>query len=64
VQEHPAIFLLRNDGQLKHLANIGGLADRKAEALLVLQDDPEFFQLLLMFDGVPNGEPRQYLLPR
>ena len=64
VQQRHALFLLRDDGQLKHVANIVEPVDRKAEALLVLAEDPEFFRLLLMFDGVENGGPLEYVVPR
>jgi hypothetical protein len=63
-QPRPSIFLRQNDGQLKHLAVIAAPVDRNAEALLVLQDDPEFYLVLVMFDGVANGGPLQYLVPR
>lgn len=64
VQQRHSLFLLQNDGQLKHLANIAEPTDRKAETLLVLRDDPEFYLVLLMFDGVANGGPLQYFVPR
>lgn len=64
VQQRHSLFLLQNDGQLKHLANIAEPVDRKAEALLVLRDDPELYLVLLMFDGVANGGPIEYFVPR
>jgi hypothetical protein len=64
VQQRAALFLLKNNGQLKHIADFAEPTDRKAEALLVLFDDVEFLALLLMFDGVPNGTPLQYVIPR
>jgi len=64
VQQRHVLFLLQNDGQLKHLADIVEPTDRTAEALLVLRDDPEFYVVLLMFDGVANGGPLQYFVPR
>ncbi|MEA2870285.1 MAG: hypothetical protein QOH67_261 [Hyphomicrobiales bacterium] len=64
VQQRHSLFLLQNDGQLKHLADVAQPTDRKAEALLVLRDDPEFYLVLLMFDGVANGGPLQYFVPR
>lgn len=64
LQQRHALFLLQNDGQLKHVADIVEPTDRKAEALLVLREDPEFFIVLLMFDGVTNGGPLQYFVPR
>ena len=51
-------------GQLKQLAVIAEPADRNGEALLVLQEDPEFIRFLLMFDGLPNGGPLEYFVPR
>jgi len=64
VQQRHALFLLQNDGQLKHLADIVDPTDRRGEALLVLRDDPEFYLVLLMFDGVADGGPLQYFVPR
>ena len=64
VQRRHALFLLKNNGQLKHVADFADPVDLKAEALLVLFDDVEFLAVLLMFDGVPNGEPLQYVVPR
>ncbi|MEJ0077427.1 MAG: hypothetical protein WDO17_18700 [Alphaproteobacteria bacterium] len=64
VQQRHSLFLLQTDGQLKHLADIVEPTDRTAEALLVLLDDPEFYIVLLMFDGVANGGPLQYFVPR
>ncbi len=51
-------------GQLKQLAVLAEPANRNGEALLVLQEDPEFFRILVMFDGVPNGGPLEYFVPR
>ena len=42
------------------LGDIVGPTDRKAEALLVLQEDPEFIRFLVMFDGIENGGPIEY----
>jgi hypothetical protein len=64
VQQRHSLFLLQTDGQLKHLADVVEPTDRTAEALLVLADDPEFYVVLLMFDGVANGGPLQYFVPR
>jgi hypothetical protein len=63
-QQRHSLFLLQNDGQLKHLADVVEPTDRTAEALLVLKDDPEFYIVLLMFDGVANGGPIEYFVPR
>lgn len=51
-------------GELKQVATIAEPANRNAEALLVLDEDPELFRFLLMFDGVPNGGPLEYTAPR
>jgi hypothetical protein len=51
-------------GQLKELAVLAEPANRNGEALLVLQEDPEFFRVLVMFDGVANGGPLEYFVPR
>jgi hypothetical protein len=64
VQQRHALFLLQTNGQLKHLGDIVDPTDRRGEALLVLRDDPEFYLVLLMFDGVADGGPLQYFVPR
>ena len=51
-------------GQLRQLAVLSEPANRNGEALLVLQEDPEFFRVLVMFDGVANGGPLEYFVPR
>jgi hypothetical protein len=51
-------------GQLKQLGIIAQPANRDAEALVVLDEDPEFFRFLLMFDGVQNGGPVEYFVSR
>jgi hypothetical protein len=52
-------------GQLSQLGIIAEPANRSnAEALLVLQEDPEFIRFLLMFDGVQNGGPLEYFVSR
>lgn len=51
-------------GQLKLLGVIAEPANRNAEALVVLDDDPEFVRFLLMFDGVANGGPLEYFVSR
>ena len=55
-----------NDGTglLKPIAEFAQPFDRKAEGLLLLQEDPEFYRVLLMFDGVPDGGPTEYFVPR
>lgn len=51
-------------GQLKKVAQIALPIGFNAETLLMLQDDPEFFRILVMFDGVTNGGPLEYSVPR
>jgi hypothetical protein len=51
-------------GQLRQLGIIAEPANRNAEALVVLQEDPEFIRFLLMFDGVTNGAPLEYFVSR
>ncbi len=51
-------------GQLRQLGVIAEPANRNAEALVVLDDDPEFVRFLLMFDGEPNGGPLEYFVSR
>lgn len=51
-------------GQLKLVAILAEPANRNGEALLVLQEDPEFFRFLVMFDGIANGSPLEYFVPR
>jgi len=48
---------------LRHLADFADPTDRRAESLTVLSEDPEFFRVLVMFDGVQNGAPTQYHVP-
>jgi hypothetical protein len=51
-------------GQLRLLGIIAEPSSRNAEALLVLEENAEFFRFLLMFDGVENGGPLEYLVSR
>jgi hypothetical protein len=51
-------------GQLKQVGIIAEPADRNGEALLLVQEDPEFLRFILMFDGVPNGGPLEYFVSR
>jgi hypothetical protein len=61
----PSLFHFDVDtGLVSLLGNIVEPADRKAEALLVLREDPEFISFLLMFDGIENGGPIQYFVSR
>ena len=59
------LFLWR-PGKEPALSSIGVLprpAD-KAEALLVLEDAPAYVDLLVLFDGAPDGGPQSYRLTR
>jgi hypothetical protein len=61
----PALFHWSDTtGQLKLVGNIAQPVDRNGETLLLLQEDPEFFRFLLMFDGLPNGGPLEYFVSR
>jgi Protein of unknown function (DUF3616) len=61
----PSLFHLKLDtGMVSKLGDIVEPTDRKAEALLVLQEDPEFIRFLVMFDGVENGGPIEYFVSR
>jgi hypothetical protein len=51
-------------GQLKPIAEFVEPVDRRAKGLLLLQDDPEFFRVLVLFDGVPDGGPTEYAAQR
>ena len=51
-------------GVLRQLAILAEPATRAGETLLVLQEDPEFIEFLVMFDGVQNGGPLAYHVPR
>jgi hypothetical protein len=61
----PSLYLWNEaSGDLAHIAGLIEPADRKAEGLLVLAQDPEFLRILVFFDGVPNGGPLEYFVPR
>lgn len=51
-------------GQLKQLGVFAAPDNRNGEALLVLQEDPEFIRFLVMFDGLSNGGPIEYFVNR
>jgi hypothetical protein len=36
----------------------------KAETLLVLDEQPDHYRVLIMFDGIANGGPREFRIPR
>jgi hypothetical protein len=52
-----------NTGVLRQTAKMLEPTNAKAETLLVLEENPEFLKLLVMFDGVVNGKPTQYHVP-
>jgi hypothetical protein len=61
----PSLFHLSfTTGAVSKIGDIVEPTDRKAEALLVLQEDPEFIRFLVMFDGVENGGPIEYFVSR
>lgn len=59
------VFLWR-PGQEPALSSIGVLPRPvdKAEAILVLEDAPGYVDLLVLFDGAPDGGPQSYRLTR
>jgi Protein of unknown function (DUF3616) len=61
----PTIFLWKETtGVLQTVAKLTEPIDRSAEALLLLDQNEEFFRIVVMFDGVTNGGPIEYFLPR
>ncbi len=62
----PAVFHWEETSQtLTKLATLGKLpADAKAETLLVLEEKPDSYRVLVMFDGPENGRPTEYRIPR
>jgi hypothetical protein len=51
-------------GQVKPVAELVEPIDRKGEGLLLLEENAEFYRVLVLFDGVPDGGPIEYLVPR
>lgn len=50
-------------GALKKLADLGGIpAGAKAETLLALRQAPQQFHVLVLFDGIANGQPTEYVI--
>jgi Protein of unknown function (DUF3616) len=62
----PAVHLwIPASGALKKLGELGATpAGAKAETLLVLEQQPERYRVLVMHDGPANGQPMEYWLPR
>lgn len=61
----PSVFHWNAAGALKKIADLGGtLPGAKAETLLLLEQQPQRYRVLVMFDGPANGQPTEYLLPR
>ena len=53
------------DGTTSFLGTLSALADApqvKAEAITVLSQQENIVDVLVMFDGIPNGGPREYRL--
>ena len=50
------------DGQAQNVHNIGRIpnAPGKAEAMTILDDSPEGLNVLILFDGAPQGQPSLY----
>jgi hypothetical protein len=56
------VFRWDESGALKRLMQLemSGLpANAKAETLLILEELPQFYRALVMFDGIENGGPRE-----
>lgn len=51
-------------GQLTPVAELVDPVNRKGDGLLLLQEDPEFYRFLVLFDGTPDGGPIEYSAPR
>ena len=49
---------------LRPLARFADLGDAKAEGLMVLAASDDRFEVLVVFDGVKQGRPHEYRLPR
>ena len=49
--------------ELRALGVLVEPSNRKAESLIVLDEDPEFYTILVMYDEVANGGPTQYNIP-
>ena len=52
-------------GALKKLGDLAGTPPgAKAETLLLLEQTPQHYRVLVMYDGPDNGQPMEYRLPR
>jgi hypothetical protein len=51
-------------GQLKPVAELVEPIDRRGEGLLLLEENAEFYKLLVLFNGLPDGGPLEYGVPR
>jgi hypothetical protein len=62
----PAVFLWNAaSGALKKLGDLSGTPPgAKAETILVLEQQPQRYRVLVMYDGPANGQPTEYWLPR
>ncbi len=58
------LWLWADDGGLVPLATFAALGEAKAEGLLVLAAEADALEVLVLFDGVRQGRPHAYRLPR
>jgi Protein of unknown function (DUF3616) len=59
-----ALWLWRDDQKLVRLGAFGDLGKAKAEGLLVLATKDGSYDLLVLFDGVEQGSPHEFRVPR
>ena len=64
-QVGPATVFRWNEvtNELRDLGLLAEPSNRKAESLIVLDEDPEFYTILVMYDDIANGGPTQYNIP-
>ena len=64
-QVGPATVFRWNEvtNELRDLGLLVEPSNRKAESLIVLDEDPEFYNILVMYDDIANGGPTQYNIP-
>ena len=64
-QVGPATVFRWNEvtNELRDLGLLVAPSNRKAESLIVLDEDPEFYTILVMYDDIANGGPTQYNIP-